>query len=61
MVGQRLWIIEATWVDPKTSISYYFKSERLNYDDAMRYTDGDPITVLIEPDNPNSYHMEIAR
>jgi hypothetical protein len=58
---QNLWIIEATWVDPKTSATYYFKSERLDYDDAIHYTDGDSITMLIEPDNPNRYHMEIAR
>jgi hypothetical protein len=59
--GQRLWMIEATWFDPKANMFYDFKSGRLDYDDAMRYTVGDPITVLIEPDNPNRYHMEIAR
>jgi hypothetical protein len=55
------WIVEATWFDPKTNMIYDFKSERLDYDDAMRCTVGDPITVLIEPDNPNRYQMEIAR
>ena len=59
--GQRLWIIEATWFDPKTNMIYAFKSERLDYDVAIRYHSGDPITVLIEPDNPKRYQMEIAR
>ena len=38
-----------------------FRSDRLDQGDAERYPAGSPITVLIDPQNPDSYYVEIAR
>ncbi|WIG61627.1 MAG: hypothetical protein OJF49_004375 [Ktedonobacterales bacterium] len=55
------WYIEAEWLDPKTGVLHTFRSVPQDEDDARRYTAGSPITVLIDPVNPASYYVEIAR
>ena len=55
------WFVEAEWRDPATGATHSFKSERLSRADAERYAAGSPITVLIEPNDPASYYVEIAR
>lgn len=55
------WYIEATWADPATGAVYSFKSDRLDRNDATRYAAGQPITVLIAPNDPTRYYVEIAR
>ncbi|HKB47415.1 MAG TPA: DUF3592 domain-containing protein [Ktedonobacterales bacterium] len=55
------WFVEAEWRDPATGATHHFKSERLSRADAERYAAGSPITVLIDPNDPGSYYVEIAR
>jgi hypothetical protein len=55
------WFVEAAWQNPATGATHQFKSERLSRHDAERYSAGSPITVLIDPNNPASYYVEIAR
>ncbi|HEY7093309.1 MAG TPA: DUF3592 domain-containing protein [Ktedonobacterales bacterium] len=55
------WDIEAEWTDPASGESRLFRSDRLDEWDAERYPVGSPITVLIDPQNPDSYYVEIAR
>jgi hypothetical protein len=55
------WYIEAEWTDPASGETRFFRSDRLDQDDAERYPVGSPITVLIDPQNPESYYVEIAR
>ena len=55
------WYIEAEWTDPASGETRMFRSDRLDEWDAERYPVGSPITVLIDPQNPESYYVEIAR
>jgi len=55
------WYIEAEWADPASGETRMFRSDRLDEWDAERYPVGSPITVLIDPQNPESYYVEIAR
>lgn len=55
------WYIEAEWTDPASGETHNFRSDRLDESDAERYPVGSPITVLIDPQNPASYYVEIAR
>ena len=55
------WYIEAEWTDPHTGATYHFKSDRLDEFDARRYAAGEPITILIAPNDPSRYYVEIAR
>lgn len=55
------WFVDARWTDPRTGIAHAFKSDRLDRDDAMRYAAGDPITVLVDPSDPERYYVEVAR
>ena len=55
------WYIEAEWTDPASGETRMFRSDRLDQWDAERYPVGSPITVLIDPQNPDSYYVEIAR
>ncbi len=55
------WFVEAEWRDPATGATHSFKSERLSRADAERYAARSPITVLIDPIDPGSYYVEIAR
>lgn len=55
------WYIEAEWTDPTSGETRTFRSDRLDEWDAERYPGGSPITVLVDPQNPDSYYVEIAR
>ena len=55
------WYIEAEWTDPASGETRLFRSDRLDQWDAERYPVGSPITVLIDPQNQDSYYVEIAR
>jgi hypothetical protein len=55
------WFIKAEWTDPASGETRMFRSDRLDEWDAERYPIGSPITVLIDPQNPISYYVEIAR
>lgn len=55
------WFVEAAWTNPQTGAAYRFKSDRLTHADALRYTAGQPITVLIDPNDPTRHYVEIAR
>jgi hypothetical protein len=55
------WYIEAEWTDPASGETRVFRSDRLDQWDAERCPIGSPITVLIDPQNPDSYYVEIAR
>jgi hypothetical protein len=55
------WFVEAQWTDPQTGREYAFKSDRLDREDAIRYAAGDPITVMIDPVDPDRYYVELAR
>lgn len=55
------WYVEAHWTDPQTGAVHQFKSDRLDREDATRYAAGDPITVKIDPADPDHYYVEVAR
>lgn len=55
------WYVEAEWTDPASGETRMFRSDRLDEWDAERYPVGSPITVLIDPQNPDTYYVEIAR
>jgi hypothetical protein len=38
-----------------------FRSDRLDAWDTGRHPIGSPLTVLIDPQNPDGYYVEIAR
>ena len=52
--------IEAEWTDSASGETRVFRSDRLDEWDAERYPVCSPITVLIDPQNPDSYYVEIA-
>jgi len=53
-----MWFVEAQWADPKTGISYQFRSEPLYRRQAKLYTRGERISVLVDPADPNRYYVE---
>jgi len=55
------WYIEAEWADPRTGATHRFTSDRLDEFDARRYAAGEPITVLVDPNDPARYYVEVAR
>jgi hypothetical protein len=55
------WYIAAEWTDPASGETRVFRSDRLDQWDAERCPIGSPITVLIDPQNHDSYYVEIAR
>jgi Protein of unknown function (DUF3592) len=61
MTTRNHWYIEAEWTEPTSGEARIFRSDRLDEQDAERYPIGSPITVLIDPQNPDSNYVEIAR
>jgi hypothetical protein len=55
------WYSEAEWTDPTSGETRVFRSDRLDERDAERSPVGSPITVLIDPQNPDSYYVETTR
>src|SRR2546426_5430087 len=50
--------IEAQWIDPRTGNTYRFKSQRLA-SSPKEYSPGKFVPVLIDPNNPTRYTMEL--
>ncbi len=61
MTTRDQWYVDADWTDPETGVTRSFRSDSLNEWDTLRYCVGSPITVLVDPTNPDSYHVEITR
>jgi hypothetical protein len=61
MTSRDDWYIEAEWTDPASGEMRTIRSGRLVQAAAERSPIGSPITVLIDPQNPDSYYVEIAR
>ncbi|MFL5627175.1 MAG: DUF3592 domain-containing protein [Ktedonobacteraceae bacterium] len=53
--------VVARWTDPQKHTTYTFESEPEPRPPLEQYTEGSPVAILIDPANPNSYHMEIER
>lgn len=54
------WYIECRWTDPKTRYSYTFRSDAVDHSTAALYAPGAPITVLMQPGDPETYYVEVA-
>lgn len=50
--------VRAKWRDPRTGEVYIFTSAWLSSRPEM-YTEGSPISVLIDPNDPRRYHVEV--
>jgi len=50
--------ISSKWVNPKDNRTYYFLSERINFD-LTPYIKDKFIEVLIDQNNPKRYYMDI--
>jgi hypothetical protein len=50
--------LRARWTDPQTGEVHLFMSEWLGSKPA-KYTRGSPISILIDPNDPGRYHMEL--
>ncbi len=55
------YIVVARWTDPQNHATYTFESEPEPRPPLEQYTEGSPVVILIDPANPNSYHMELER
>jgi hypothetical protein len=54
------WYIECQWTDPKTRYTYTFRSDAVDQPTAALYAPSAPITVLIQPGDPDTYFVEVA-
>lgn len=57
--GEHPWEIAAEWHDPRTNTVYRFESEDLWFD-PREYITRDEIEVLIDPDKPKIYHVDVS-
>jgi hypothetical protein len=53
------WRITAQWLDPTGDRIYLFTSDEIWFDPEP-FVDGDKIPVLIDPQNPNRYRMDLS-
>jgi len=60
MTTRHDWYIEAGRTDPTGGETRVFRSDCLDEWDAERYLVGSPITVLVDPQNPNGYYVKVA-
>lgn len=60
MNGQSPFVLRAQWHDPAGNKVYTYESEYLWYDPSDYVSEQKPISVLIDPQNPASYHMDIS-
>lgn len=58
--GVSPWQIVAQWVDPATSKLHQFRSENVWYDPSIFVAQQRQIRVLIDPNRPSRYHMDIS-
>lgn len=59
MNGQHPYVIIAQWLNPKTSEIHVFRSDHIWYDPSD-HIHSDDIKVLIEKDNPKTYHVDTS-
>ncbi len=57
--GRNPFQISSQWLDPKTNEMYVFESENIWFD-PTEFIKTDDIKVLINPDNPKKYMMDIS-
>jgi hypothetical protein len=57
--GQNPWRISSQWLDPKTNLVRIFHSENLWFDPSS-FMKRKKVTVLVDPNNPKRYHMDIS-
>jgi hypothetical protein len=57
--GQNPWRISSQWLDPKTNMVRIFHSENLWFDPSG-FMKRKKVTVLLDPNNPKRYHMDIS-
>jgi len=57
--GQNPWRISSQWLDPKTNMVRIFHSENLWFDPSG-FMKRKKVTVLVDPNNPKRYHMDIS-
>lgn len=57
--GKHPWRVTSQWLDPATDKLRVFHSENLWFD-PTKYVTRKQVTVLIDPNNPKRYHMDIS-
>jgi hypothetical protein len=57
--GQNPWRISSQWLDPKSNTVRIFHSENLWFDPS-NFMKRKKVTVLLDPNNPKRYHMDIS-
>lgn len=57
--GQNPWRISSQWLDPKSNTVRIFHSENLWFDPSS-FMKRKKVTVLLDPNNPKRYHMDIS-
>lgn len=57
--GKRPWRIVSQWLDPATNKLRVFNSENLWFDPTS-YVKGREITVLLDPQDPRRYYMDVS-
>src|SRR5262249_9755944 len=55
------WYIECAWTEPHTGAVSTFRSDSIDETTAHVYLPGSPITVLMLPDDPDSYYVEVIQ
>lgn len=57
--GRNPYFICSEWIDSKTNKTYFFESDDIWFD-PIEYIKTDEINVLIDPNNPTKYYMDIS-
>ena len=57
--GKHPWRINSQWLDPVANKLRVFHSENLWFDPA-KFLAGKQITVLLDPNNPTRYYMDVT-
>jgi hypothetical protein len=57
--GRSPWRVTSQWLDPATNKLRIFHSENLWFDPS-RFVQAKKVTVLLDPNNPKRYHMDLS-
>lgn len=58
--GRSYYTLRCEWKDPYTQELYHFESESLSQDPSGRLPTGSTVGVLIDPDKPKRYMMDVS-
>jgi hypothetical protein len=57
--GKHPWRVTSQWLDPRSNTMRVFHSENLWFD-PTKFVTRKQVTVLLDPNNPKRYHMDIS-